>query len=103
MARGLKTGGRKEGTPNKLTKDIREILVELVKKELTSLPKNLSLLEGKDRIDVLIKLMPFVMPKVATIQFDGEDPMINELKITIVESGFPIATREEDIIIDFDQ
>lgn len=63
MATGKKTGGRTKGTPNKLTKELRSFLKELVQKELNAAPALIKNLEGKDRLDVLIKLLPFVLPK----------------------------------------
>lgn len=99
MAKGIKTGGRVQGTPNKLTKETRNILVNIINQELIDLSKNLALLDNKDRIDVLIKLMPFVVPKVGFIPFENTDPSDNKLIITVVQTDSKIAYREEDIIL----
>lgn len=45
------------------TQRLRERLKAIVEKELERLPETLDLLTTKDRIDVVIKLMPLVVPK----------------------------------------
>ena len=64
---GNKYGGREKGTPNKLTKEIRKILNDIVHKELEKVEENLNTLEPKHRLEVLIKLMPYALPKVESI------------------------------------
>lgn len=59
-----KTGGRVKGTPNKITKDIRESYQLLIEKNLVTLETDLNKLNPKDRIEVLIKLSEFVIPKL---------------------------------------
>ncbi len=50
MAKGIKTGGREQGTPNKLTTELRAVLKDLLHRELAALPENLEKLETKDRL-----------------------------------------------------
>ena len=64
MAKGFKTGGREPGTPNKLTKELRTVLKNILEKELEAMPDNLDKLEPKDRLEVVIKLLPYVLPKI---------------------------------------
>ena len=61
-----------------LTKELRDSLKELVKKEIKDLPKHLESLDPKDRINVVIKLMPFVFPKVQTVHLTEGEPNIFE-------------------------
>jgi hypothetical protein len=73
MAKGVKTGGREQGTPNRLTKELRIILKNIVAKEIENIPSTLEKLEPKDRLDMVIKLMPYTLPKVEPINFkEGE-------------------------------
>ena len=62
-----KVGGRKKGTPNKLTKEMREVLKGMVAEELEGLPQRFDELDTKDRLEVFIKLLPFVLPKTQSI------------------------------------
>lgn len=73
MATGKKTGGRIKGTPNRLTKDIRQVLKDVISEQLENMPDVLATLEPKERIECIIKLMPYVLPKVDSINMnDGE-------------------------------
>ena len=67
MAKGFKTGGRELGTPNKTTSELRRVLKHMVDDELQNLQDNINELEPKERIELLIKLLPYVMPKVQTV------------------------------------
>jgi hypothetical protein len=64
---GKKTGGRAKGTPNKITIELRATLKSVIAGELETLPQTLGELPPKERIDLVIKLLPFCMPKVNTI------------------------------------
>ena len=64
MAVGVKTGGRQRGTPNKVTADLRKVLKQIIAAELEAFPKTLAQLPGKDRVELVLRLMPFVLPKV---------------------------------------
>jgi hypothetical protein len=65
---GIKTGGRQQGTPNKITKDLRDILKSVIANELETIESTLSQLEAKERLEMILKLMSYVMPKVQTIE-----------------------------------
>ena len=58
-----------------LTKDLREILKEIMQKEIEQLPEYLKALEPKERINIVLKLMPYVFPKVDTVNFKDGEPI----------------------------
>jgi hypothetical protein len=64
---GQKTGGRTIGTPNKVTSELRKTLKSIVAAELDELPQTLADLPARERLELLIKLLPFCLPKVNTI------------------------------------
>jgi hypothetical protein len=64
---GKKTGGRSAGTPNKVTSELRKTLKQIIAAELDVLPETLGELPARERLELLIKLMPFCLPKVNTI------------------------------------
>ena len=72
---GLKYGGRQKGTPNRLTKELRTILKEALHKELESIGELLEQLEPKERLEVLIKLMPFVFPRMNKVSHSMDEPV----------------------------
>jgi hypothetical protein len=72
---GKKYGGRQKGTPNKLTKEIRIVLKDLIYKELDEIKERLDSLEPKQRIEIVIKLIPYVLPKVESISHSTNEPL----------------------------
>jgi hypothetical protein len=70
---GKKFGGREAGTPNKLTKEIRVALKNILHQEIELLTEHFQKLETKDRLELLVKLLPFALPKV-----DSESYRIGE-------------------------
>ena len=74
MAKGIKTGGRNPGTPNLLTKEIRTILKGIIAKELNMLPETIENLEPDKRLEILIKLLPYVLPKVESVRMETGEP-----------------------------
>ena len=61
--KGKKTGGRQKGTPNKTSTITKEIINEIADGLTPNLAKDLASLEPKDRINVWLKLIEFVVPK----------------------------------------
>ena len=72
---GKKYGGRQKGTPNKLTKEIRTVLKDLIYKELDEIQEHLDALEPKQRLEYVIKLIPYVLPKVENISQSNNEPL----------------------------
>ena len=76
---GKKFGGRRKGTPNKVTKELRSILKDFLFYELESLDERMEQLTTKERIDVMVKLMPYIFPKLEKIHPNSNEPMDWEL------------------------
>jgi hypothetical protein len=74
MAKGIKTGGRQQGTPNRLTKEIRSVLKDFVHKEMEMLPEHMETLENEARIQLLIKIIPFVLPRIKEVSHKDDEP-----------------------------
>lgn len=55
--------GRPKGTPNKLTTQTKELLADVLKNGLKSFSEDLASLEPKDRLNVLLKIASFIVPK----------------------------------------
>lgn len=72
---GKKFGGRTKGTPNILTKELRLLLKDLLFVELAGLSERIESLEPKDRIEVMIKLLPFALPKVNNVHSKEDEPL----------------------------
>ena len=76
---GKKYGGREAGTPNKLTKELRAALKNILHKEIEQIPHHLDQLEPKDRLELLIKLLPYTVPKVEPAKYSiGEGGILDD-------------------------
>jgi len=63
---GKKFGGREKGTPNKLTAELRSALKDVLYDEIEQIPH---------RLELLIKLMPYVFPKVQSVSQSLDEPI----------------------------
>jgi hypothetical protein len=79
MAIGRKTGGRQKGTPNKVTTELRETINSIIQDALT--PESLAALTPDKRADLIIRLLPYVLPKYADIA--AESGQTTQPNITI--------------------
>ncbi len=57
-----------------LTTDLRKELKGIFANELKKLPEYLNDLQPKEKLDYLIKLMPFVFPKIHNITHENGEP-----------------------------
>lgn len=72
---GNKYGGRAKGTPNRLTQELRTVLKDIVYRELETIECRMDELDAKERIELTIKLMPYVFPKLDSISHNTNEPM----------------------------
>lgn len=56
--------GRPKGSPNKTTSTVRSWLVALINDNRAQIEQDFKSLEGKDRLEMLQKLLPYLLPKV---------------------------------------
>lgn len=58
-----------------LTMGLRDTLKNIMQNEIEKLPETLEVLEPKERINVVCKLMPYVFPKVENISHSSGEPI----------------------------
>ena len=63
MAKGVKHGGRKVGTPNKVSSELKEVLSSYCLNEFQYLNANIEKLTLSERLVFFLKVLPFVLPK----------------------------------------
>ena len=92
MAKGIKTGGRKAGTPNKKTTELIELLgdynpitrlIEIAKDENTPLDM---------QVKINLDLMPYIYPKRKSIDMNTND--MPEVKIYINHEEVGVDCKE---------
>ena len=88
MAKGLKTGGRTKGTPNKLTNSIRETLAEVLNDyTLESLTDDLAQLTPFERIKVTTGLYRLTLPPIEPEVPEDNQDMITPIIITLKDAS----------------
>jgi hypothetical protein len=70
---GKKYGGRELGTPNKLTKELKQAINNVIYQEMELITDHLNKIEPKERLDLLVKLLPYVIPKATQELSDNEN------------------------------
>ena len=70
--KGKKTGGRKKGTPNKVSGDMKAVLAAFCSDYYNSgeFLKDFFNLDPKDRLDIFTKILPYFTPKMQAVQAD---------------------------------
>jgi hypothetical protein len=80
--KGAKTGGRAKGTPNRTTKELKELIHNIVEVQLDTIEEDLQDLDPKDRLNILLRLVEYVLPKQREQKIDFSnlsDAEIDEL------------------------
>ena len=72
---GNKYGGRQKGTPNRITKELRSLLKDVMYDEIRALQERLDALNPKERVELIIKLMPYALPKVTSVSHTTNEPL----------------------------
>jgi len=67
---GKKFGGRQKGTPNKISARLREVLSSILEGEIEKIPDYLNELKPRERLEVIIKLIPYVVPRVEPVNLN---------------------------------
>lgn len=80
---GKKFGGRKKGTPNKTTEEIRELFQQLVSENMANLKEDLEGLNGEKRVKYVIELAKFVLPTLKATELKGGGMEIHPVMINL--------------------
>lgn len=94
----IKTGGRKSGTPNKVTGTLKEFITDLINQNRSQIERDLNLLQPRERLMILERLMQYIIPKRCE---DLPRILPTGLKIEIVEPegcNYSFPGSEADIL-----
>lgn len=75
MAKGIKTGGRVIGTPNKVTSDLRTSINDFLNNNIDTLQENFDKLEPKDKIYFIERLLKYSIPRMNDNSFTLDSNM----------------------------
>lgn len=74
--KGLKTGGRQSGTPNKITADMRERIASMIIREMDTMEANeMTLSDRRQSVEIISKLLPYVLPR-AMAQSESAEALV---------------------------
>lgn len=59
---------------------VRDRLKEILAEEIERLPETLNSLEPKDRLNAVLKLIPYFLPKTEAVHYREGEPLENLLK-----------------------
>ena len=93
-----KTGGRKKGTPNKMTSSLRKRL----EKQLDPFIDNLGTLiqriaDPKERVQAITSVLPYVAPKMATIDMRAEEEHNITIEQTLVDLDNKFSAKKAEL------
>lgn len=71
-----KTGGRKKGTRNRVTTTIKYWLTELINDNRNQIKKDLQALKPAERLMLLVKILPYVLPKQEDIHINDTPQVV---------------------------
>lgn len=84
-----KVGGRQKGTPNKSTAQLKAIISDLLDVQLNKIKEKDkdgflgTDLPLKERYNILLQLLPYLVPKAKPIELQQEDEDKEDIKIIV--------------------
>jgi len=84
--RGIRNNeGRPKGSLNKTSVQTKKLIEKLVASELKGIDSLLEKLEPKERVDAIIKLLAYVIPKNSHIEIEAPVHQLQPITLTINE------------------
>lgn len=91
-----KLGGRKSGTPNKISADLRARIKLFLDNNFENLESDMSNLEPAERVRFYIKLMEFVIPKRQNMELNTSDKT-ECIQVVFKGTGIPPIRSESEL------
>jgi len=90
MARGFKTGGREQGTPNKITGELRDVLKTTLEGELNQVKNYFDSIDDPEKkLELLSRFLPYVVPKLNAIEMNADVNKVHQIEFVNVSKQFP--------------
>lgn len=90
-----KTGGRRAGTPNKVTTDLRQRIANLIEKNFDRIESDFTKLDSEKRLIVLERYLKYCLPPLQNLNLQAEirsqletlnDEQLNDLAEKIIQN-----------------
>ncbi len=76
--------GKPKGAENKLSKDVRATLQVIIENEINYLPELLKKLKPEKRVEVISRLIQYIIPKIESIQFKTEFEQLSDEQLDYI-------------------
>jgi predicted AAA+ superfamily ATPase len=92
--KGMKTGGRQAGTPNKATEETRELVQKFVAKNWTKIQKDYDSMEPAERLKFITSLLRFVLPPPLHEYENLSDEDLNKIISELKNMGYDTLSKD---------
>jgi hypothetical protein len=82
----VKSGGRKLGTPNILTNELRQNIATLLNNNFDKMQKDLNLLQPSNRLNILIELYKLCLPRMIETN-EAENSNFNPITVHLIKDN----------------
>ena len=89
-------GGRAKGTPNKVTSSLREWLTQLINQQRKQIVSDLEALEPKERLQMLERLMQYVVPKQQAMRTDFDFESLTDEQLNVFVEHLTKGAADEE-------
>lgn len=77
-------GGRQKGTPNKVTASVKDWVAQVIDKNRRQMERDIKALEPKDRLQMLEKLMQYVVPKQQAVSANVDFNKLSDEQLDLI-------------------
>ena len=88
--------GRPKGKPNKVTQDMRQWLSAVLEKNRSQMEKDLKALEPKERLQILERLMQYVVPKQQAVSAEVDFSKLTDSQLDAIVTEITKGIDNED-------
>lgn len=92
---GKKFGGRAKGTKNRTPSETKDAIQKLIAEELKYFTLYLDTLKPKERLEIIVKLLPFAVAKMSHLELDTPLTSYNFTLVTIIANE-PIKIQKDE-------
>lgn len=94
--KGQKTGGRKKGSCNRVTKDTRAFIGKLLDSQGDTLFDDFARIEPYQRLNLLERLLPYICAKVKDQNDNQMSPIESFFQLRLEQAKYPVSYDADD-------
>lgn len=85
----MNPNGRKKGSVNRTTQQMRDLLLEAFGGEFSRIPEYMKTLAPKEKLDIITRVLPYLCPKLEAVTdtVKDDDDKVITINRTIIQGG----------------